>query len=152
MKNNATDINTIVSKIEERGCYSNPGPAARESGEFIDEKFVVIPRSLLPGAAIGGDGVATSQGISEYALGGNTGSMRRHAYAYLALADFLDDREAKAGALKAEKKLKEERFRIFKVLYPETPIQLANFTWETCFPATQNAITRILDLEARLAK
>lgn len=152
MKNNATDISTIVSKIEERGCYSNRGPAARESGQFIDETFIVIPRSELPNVSVDHDGDASVQGVTEYALGGNTGSMRRHAYGFLAMADFLDDREEKAGALKAEKKLKEDRYRVFKILYPETPILVEKFTWETCFPPTQNAITRILDLEARLAK
>lgn len=152
MKNNATTINTIVSKIEERGCYGTPGPAARESGEFIDEKFIVIPRSELPIPTVDMDGDASVGVVTEYGFGGNTKAMRQRAHQYLAMADYLDDREAQKKAARAETKLKEDRYRVFKQINPEAVATLEKFTWETCQPVTQKAINRILELESQLAK
>lgn len=146
MTNSTKIINEITQKIEERACYDNPGPAAVESGKFIDENFVLIRRSDLPKVEISQyTGRGTTISINEATLGGDPGRMRRLAYQYLAMADFIDAKKDK----EAEEKLNADRFRVFKQIMPDTSATILTFRWDNCFPSTQNAITRILELESQ---
>lgn len=152
MKNNSHVIDTIVSKIEQEACYNNPGPTAVAAGKFIDEGYIVIPRAYLPEPQLRNNCDATVGLINEHTLGGDTTAMRRRAYNFLSMADYLDDRNEKERKEKDAKKLNEDRYRVFKTIVPHSEVSLEKFTYETCMISTQNAIKLILDLESQLAK
>lgn len=151
MKNDNRIIDEITHKIEERACYGNPGPVAVESGKFIDENFVLIRRSDLPEVQISSHtGNGYTDGIHETASGGNPEKMRKIAYQYLALADFIDAKKT----TEAEQKLRRQRWEAYETVYPyQNMYTFESFDYKEHTPVNiQRAIDEIVKLRDRLAK
>lgn len=151
MKNDTKIINEITQKIEERACYGNPGPVAVDSGKFIDTNFLLIRRSDLPEVAISlQTGRGHTDGLTESSSGGNPDKLRKVAYQYLAIADFIDakkDKEAKA-------KLQQQRWEAYSTIYPyQNMYTFDSFDYMRDTQINvQRAIDEIVKLRSQLAK
>jgi hypothetical protein len=155
LKNNEQDLDLIVKEIERLACHNNPGPTAELAVSFIDETYVLIPREELPAVtfgtlddAYGGPQVGRILNITENIYEGDTDKMRKLAYQYLSMAEFVDEKKHK----ESEAKLNVLRAEAWNLLHPGSFMEAHEFHWLGCDKTEKNAINAIVELKLELAK
>lgn len=148
MKNDTKTVNEMVSTIEEKACYNNPGEAAKEAVAEFDADYVIIPRSVLPIVTRTSTGMARLPNMTEHAALGSTSEMRRIAYEYLAMADYLDDKKEDAAA----QKLRKAQWEAYSTIYPyQNMYEFETFDYkENTQVNIQRAIDEIVKLRAQI--
>lgn len=148
MKNATKIIDEIVSTIEEKACYNNPGPAAREAVAEMDEDYIIIPRSGLPKITYSSVGTPSLTRISARASNGDTTEMRSLAYEYLTMADYLDDKKAEGETLK----LRTAQWEAYSTIFPyQNMYEFDTFDYKVNTQVnTQRAIDEIVKLRAQI--
>lgn len=158
MKNSQNDLNLITQTFEEEGCYDNPRAAAVASVAFLDNFYVVIPRSALPKIGFGslddafaGNTKAKLENMSENVHDGNTEKMRNLAYQYLVMADYVDGKVKRVE----ESNLTKLRVEAWLTLHPKSGITAADMTAADYDQLTRNdkaAVDAVVALKRELAE
>lgn len=156
MKNNNNDLNLIIAEIEELACSNNPGPTATRAVDMIDETYVLIPREILPTITFGtlddalsGSGYARVDNLTEAVYDGDTAKMRKLAYQYLVMADYVEQKVAKEQIDRA----KSRRYKIFKELFPENHTTLLEtFEWSSLHSFEKMVIEKMVLLNMEIDK
>lgn len=148
MKNSTKTVSELISTIEEKACYNNPGPAAKAAVAEIDADYIIIPRSELPTPFKSSTGTAVLTHINEYASKGDRNVMRKIAYEYLAMADYLDDKRADEES----QKLRTAQWEAYSTIYPhQNMYEFETFDYkENTQVNIQRAIDEIVKLRAQI--
>lgn len=158
MKNDQRELDLIIQTIEEKACYANPGPVARDSAKFIDETYIIIPRDSLPTVnfgilddAYGGPQVARIENITENVYNGNAEKMMKLAFQYISMASYVSGKQA----TKDEKALTKLRVEAWKMLHPQSGItedDLSPAHYDRLLLNDKAAVDAIVALKRQLAK
>ena len=144
MENNPKIVKRIEEIIEELACYNNPGPAAVKAAHIINDDYLLIPETDLPVVEVTGSRAHTDT-LTEYVCDGNTEAMRKKAYQYLAMAEYVD-RHRKT---KEAEELAANRLEVWRELNPLPFGSIyfkENWKWENLKTSEKKAIDLILDL------
>lgn len=155
MTNDPQDLSLIIQKIEELACHNNPGPAAEKAVAFIDETYILIPREELPEVTFGnlddafdGPQVGRILNITENVYDGDTEKMRKLAFQYLSMAEYVDQKKHAAE----EAALNVLRAEAWNAIHPGSFMSAERFNWLGCDRTEKQAINAIVDLKLQLAK
>lgn len=154
MKNDPQELQLIIEEIEREACHNNPGPTAEAAAKFIDNTYVLIPREELPTVTFGtlddayGPQVARVENVTEKVYNGDTDKMRKLAYQYLVIADYVAEKQHTAK----EAELNILRAEAWNLIHPGSSLTAETFSWLGCDRTEKSAINAIIDLKLQLAK
>lgn len=138
MKNKQEHINNVKTIVKKSSQMSNGSDNAALE---IDAQYLLIPKFLFPKPTVNSNGNATLTRINERDRKGDSGEMRKLAYEYLAMADYVDHKK-----IEEAKALKKRQFEAFKLLYPTSAITEGNFNYDAQVAIEQRAIDVVSNL------
>lgn len=109
MKNKTDHVNNVKRIIGKADGWQG----VQGSTDEISNTYLLIPKFLFPKVYLSENNRGTLSRINEFTSGGNPEDMRKMAYEYLAMADYIDTKKEQEGL-----KLKEAQFAAYNHLFP----------------------------------